>query len=237
MPRRNYTDITVVLDRSGSMSAIREGTISGMNKFIDDQKDVPGDGCWSLILFDDQYEVVYSHRPQSQVPKFTEETFVPRGNTALIDAVCRTIDDTGARLAAMPEEDRPDKVLMVIMTDGLENMSNIYARQYIKAHPDYKGSKPGTMAMAERIAHQRNEYKWAFAFLGANQDAIAEATSYGMSAVGATNYKHTNAGAHEVLCCSGAASRAWKAEGTGAEFIIDPADELPPVQVNVNVNT
>jgi hypothetical protein len=107
MPRANFADITMILDRSGSMSAIQDATIKGFNEFVQEQRAVPGDGCWSLVQFDDQYEVVYAQKPQHDVPLLTSGTFQPRGSTALIDAVCRTIDDTGRRFSAMPEEQRP----------------------------------------------------------------------------------------------------------------------------------
>ena len=81
MPRANFTDITVILDRSGSMSAIQDATIKGLNDFIADQRSVPGDGCWSLMQFDDQYETVYLQRLQSDVPLLTPATFQPRGTS------------------------------------------------------------------------------------------------------------------------------------------------------------
>src|ERR1700733_8270932 len=144
---RNYTDVTMILDRSGSMNCIREPTVSGMNNLIREQDERPGGGCYSLVQFDDQYEVVYSAKEEA--PLLTQETFVPRGSTALIHAVCKTIDDTGARLAALPEHMRPNRVLLVIMTDGLHN-SDV---------PGY--TKEG---MTRRITEQREKYRWQFVF-------------------------------------------------------------------------
>lgn len=218
MPRQNYTDITVVLDRSGSMACIREATIEGLNGFIDSQRAVPGDGCWSLVQFDDQYEVVYSRRSQVDVPRLTMETFVPRGSTALVDAVCRTIDETGKRLEATTEGDRPFKVLIVVMTDGHENSSKVFGRHQLN----------------ERISHQRDKYGWQFVFLGANQDSVVEATKYGIAAGNAMTYQANAAGVIKTFGAVNIGTRNWKLDGndSASGFLVEPA---PDARVNVSV--
>lgn len=229
----DFTDITIVLDRSGSMAAIAEGTIAGINSFVDEQRSVPGDGCWTLIQFDDHFtakganeefpNVVLDAVPQSRVPALNETNFIPRGNTNLIDAVALAIERTGRRLAAMPESLRPDKVVFVIMTDGHHNTNGTYTRAQLN----------------EKIAHQRSKYNWKFVFLGANQDAFAEAAGYGMARVATSGFAYSNVGAHNAYCATSRATRAWKAEGNPvAELMLDPADpDKPDLTVNVNVNS
>ena len=109
--RRHATDVTVILDRSGSMEPIASDVIGGFNGFLAEQQRQPGDCCLTLIQFDDQCEVVFAARPVTQAPRLTEDTFQPRGCTALRDAIGRTIDGTGARLAALSEDERPDRVM------------------------------------------------------------------------------------------------------------------------------
>lgn len=183
MPNMQYTDITFILDRSGSMSDRRDETINGFNTFIEEQKKEPGRAVVSLIQFDDKYTsyetadaLAFSGVDISQVPKLTREKFVPRGSTALRMAICRAIDETGKRLADMPEHTRPGKVLFVIMTDGLENASHL-------AGPSY-----GPEQTKGRITHQQNVYSWNFMYIGTNQDAVLAANSFGINAGNTMNY-------------------------------------------------
>jgi len=154
----NLSQISVVLDRSGSMESVRQATIDGFNEFIEGQKNVPGDANVTLIQFDTEnsWELVFEGKPVKQAPKLTIETYKPRGGTPLHDALGHTIVDLGEKLSKIKEHDRPGKVIIVVMTDGLENSST-----------KYTSSK-----LAEMIKHQREVYKWEFVFLGANQDAI-----------------------------------------------------------------
>ena len=169
---KNKTDITIILDRSGSMESVKADTIGGFNSFLGEQQKVAGEASLSLVQFDDQYEVVYEDKPINSADRLTEATFQPRGSTALFDAVGRTINAVGQRLAATAEEERPDKVLFVIMTDGFENASH-----------EFTASKVGEM-----INHQRNVYKWEFMFIGANQDAVLSAHEIGIPAAAALTY-------------------------------------------------
>ena len=158
------TDISVILDRSGSMQSVVTDTIGGFNQFLSDQKAQPGDAVFSLVQFDHDYEVIHASQPIADVPPLTSQTFVPRGSTALLDAIGRTINSTGARLAGIATADRPQKVICVIVTDGYENASKEFTRTQIN----------------DMITHQREAYSWEFVFLGANQDAIAEAAKIGI---------------------------------------------------------
>ena len=169
---KNKTDITIILDRSGSMESVKQDTIGGFNNFLSEQQKVEGEASLSLVQFDDQYEVVYENRDIQAAARLTEATFQPRGSTALFDAVGRTINAVGARLAALPEQERPDSVLFVIMTDGFENASREFTAAKIN----------------EMISHQRDVYQWEFMFIGANQDAVLSARAIGIQAGAALTY-------------------------------------------------
>lgn len=174
----NYTDITFVLDRSGSMETVRDDTIGGFNAFLATQKATPGEATVTLAQFDTIHDTIYEAKPLHEALPLTRDTFVPRGSTALLDAIGMNINRTGARLAAMREEDRPSKVVFVIVTDGHENSSREFARP----------------AILEMISKQREAYKWEFVFLGANQDAIAAGASIGISAASSMSYAANSAG-------------------------------------------
>lgn len=165
MTKPNTTLVAVVLDRSGSMGFIRQPTIDGFNGFLAEQKKSTADEArLTLVQFDHEYLVVHNNLPLADVPDLTAETFVPRGNTALLDALGRAIISTGETLAAMAEDERPEQVVFVIITDGQENAS----REYTKAK------------IAEMVKIQTEVYKWQFVFLGANMDAIGEGAGMGV---------------------------------------------------------
>lgn len=185
MTQPNYTHIAVVLDRSGSMDSIRSDTIGGFNRYLEDQKRLPGRATLTLVQFDHEYLVPYSFVPIQAVPALTGKTYIPRGNTALLNAIGRTIKDTGQRLSELSEGERPSKVLCVIITDGRENAS--------QDEPDsrLRYTKP---QINEMITHQRQAYQWEFVFLAANQDAIQEGAAYGIAAHSSMTYAANAAG-------------------------------------------
>ena len=170
------TDITVVLDKSGSMGSYKTDTIGGFNQFLEEQKNAEGEATLTLVQFDHKYEVMYEGTPIKDVRSLNESTYVPRGNTALNDALGRRIVETGERLSWMKEEDRPNQVLFVIITDGYENAS----QEYTKAQ------------VAAKIKEQREAYNWDFIYLAANLDAQAEAKSYEIPTSGAMEFSPKN---------------------------------------------
>ena len=195
------TDITVILDKSGSMEARRTDAIGGFNALVDDQKVQPGAATLSLVQFDTAYDVSFTQKAPVDVPALTMETYRPSGGTALLDAMGKTIDATGQRLAAMPPESRPGKVIVVVITDGEENSSREYTYPRV----------------SEMICHQRDVYKWEFMFVGTNQDAIANAAMIGIDAKNALTYGtsgHATRAAYGVVAESLSARRA----GQSGEF-------------------
>ena len=203
---KHETDITVILDRSGSMESIAADVIRGFNTFLADQQHQPGDCRLTLVQFDDRYEVLYTGRPIADASELTRETFVPRGTTALLDAIGRTIDATGDRLGVLAEAERPDRVLVVIFTDGLENASTDYSREQIFG----------------MISRQQDVYHWSFLFLAANQDAVAEGAKVGIAAQHSLDFAATGKG---VRAASRAMSDAVLELRTGGQsrFSTKPA--------------
>ncbi len=167
--KQGYTHISAIIDRSGSMESIRTDTEGGFNVFLRDQKEQPGEATISLTTFDDLIEIEYAMIPIRDAPLFV---LTPRGYTALLDAVGVTIQNLGEKLAAMDEPDRPEKVLVVIVTDGQENHSREYSYDQIRGI----------------IEEQTRQYSWEFLFLGANQDAILAGGRLGIPAGKSINY-------------------------------------------------
>lgn len=156
------TEIVVVLDRSGSMRTIDKATVEGFNKFLDEQKNSEGEAFVTLVQFDDRYEMNYQSVPVKNVDNLVlNETFIPRGSTALLDAIGKTIEEL--------KTDRD--VVFVIITDGEENSSKTYKRE----------------AIMKMIETQTNE-GWKFLFLAANQDAIQAGGSIGIKGSNSINY-------------------------------------------------
>jgi Mg-chelatase subunit ChlD len=177
-PGADATDIAFILDRSGSMQSMAEEAIGGFNAFLKEQQKEAGGARLSLILFDHEYTPIVENSPIDQVEPIDEKTYEPRGMTALLDAMGRTIDDLGEQLAAMPEEERPGTVIVVTLTDGLENASKDYTREKV----------------AERIKHQEEKYSWEFIFLGAHMDSIDEAEAFGIQRASSKVYASVEEG-------------------------------------------
>lgn len=170
---RDATHITVLLDRSGSMESVKDETISGYNAFVKEQKEAGDNASLTLVQFDSVgVDTLQEFTPIKSVPNLNGDTFQPRGMTPLLDALGETIESTGRSLSAIPEANRPDKVVFVIITDGQENASHRFSKGRIK----------------EMIDHQSSVYKWQFVYLGANQDAFSEAGDIGIAAAAAANY-------------------------------------------------
>lgn len=175
----NYTDIVVVLDRSGSMASVVNDTVGGFNSFVEEQKKQEGNARLTLVQFDTQYEMVHNGLDIQKVPSLE---FSPRGGTALLDAIGRAINDTGARLRSLPEKERPDKVIFVIITDGEENSSREFGHARIR----------------DMIKHQSDKYSWEFVFLGANQDSFAVGGNIGITIGNILNYTNDSRGVNHV---------------------------------------
>ena len=189
--KKDFSVIVCVLDRSGSMGSIVDDSIGGFNTFLKEQQEEPGEAKMTMVLFNHDYEIIHDFVDIKKVKPLTTKTYVPAGTTALLDAVGRTVDSLGDKLRDMDEKDRPENVIMVILTDGMENSSRDYARSAIK----------------EKIEHQQDKYNWKFIFLGANQDAFAEAGGIGIRGQFVANYAADSFG---TLGAYSSSSRAVK---------------------------
>ena len=180
--KKNLTELVFILDRSGSMAGLEADTIGGFNAMIEKQRGEPGEAVISTVLFDNETEVIHDRIPLDRVPRLTEKEYYVRGCTALLDAVGGAIHHIGNVHKYAREEDRPEKTLFVITTDGMENASRRYTYDKVKA-------------MIER---QREKYGWEFLFLGANIDAAREAARFGIRADFAADYHADSIGTEAV---------------------------------------
>lgn len=167
------TQIICILDRSGSMGSIIEDAIGGFNEFLRDQKKLKDDASMTVALFDDYYEMLYDNIPLPEVENFSRSTWSPRGMTALYDAIGKTINEVKNTHSKLVKKDRPDKVLVCIVTDGLENASREHTSEQVK----------------KMIKECEKENGWSFIYLAANQDAFDVGTSMGFS--GGNTYTFT----------------------------------------------
>ena len=199
--KKNLTEIVFILDRSGSMAGLEDDTIGGFNAMIQKQKGEDGEAYVSTILFDNHTEVIHDRVTLTEVPQLTEKEYYVRGCTALLDAVGGAIHHIGNVHKYAREEDRPEKTLFVITTDGMENASRRYSYEKVK----------------EMITRQKETYGWEFLFLGANIDAAKEAARFGIDADRAADYHADSVGTeviYEAVCetvCDFRASRPMEA--------------------------
>jgi len=206
----NYTHITVILDRTGSMESIRDDTIGGFNTFLGDQQALPEKATLTLVQFDSQdpYEVIHHFRDLPTVPQLTRETFVPRSMTPLFDAIGRGINDLETSLAKLPDALKPSKVVVVIITDGQENASQEF-----------------DLPTISRMIAEKQATDWQFVFLSADLSALNEALNTGVKPAAAMAFDKNQRGAGaawESLSKKLASYRV--AESPEMEFEFDDSD-------------
>ena len=200
--KKNLTEIVFILDRSGSMAGLEDDTIGGFNAMIEKQKGEPGEAYVSTVLFDNVSEVIHDRVDIQKIEPMTRQEYYVRGSTALLDAVGGAIHHIGNVHKYARPEDRPEKTLFVITTDGMENASRHYSYERVKM-------------MIER---NTDKYGWEFLFLGANIDAAKEAARFGIRADRAANYHADSTGTAVVYeavseaVCSVRASRPMSKE-------------------------
>ena len=181
MSKEKYTHIAVVMDRSGSMQSIAHDMSGGLTTFIAEQKKVDGEATITLVRFDDRYERKVDWADIKSVSSFELQ---PRGGTALLDAMGKTMEFVREHIQNMPEADRPSRCVFVFITDGEENQSHEYTREQVFQ-----------MISQLRDDNDRLGTQFEFTFLGANQDAIQAGSSMGVRAGSSLNYVATAAGA------------------------------------------
>jgi len=201
--RKGLTEVVFILDRSGSMAGLEKETIGGFNSMLGKQKKEAGEALISTVLFDNVSEVIHDRTPVGQILPITEKEYYVRGCTALLDAVGGAIHHIGNVHKYAREEDRPEKTLFIITTDGLENASHHYSVKQVR----------------DMIQHQKDRYGWEFLFLGANIDAVQEAAKFGIDEACAVDYRCDAAGTalnYEVL--SEAVSQVRACSSTGRKL-------------------
>lgn len=216
--KENLTELVFIVDRSGSMGPLTDDTIGGFNSMIEDQKGKTGETYVTTVLFNQCYDVLLNHIDIKEIPPMTKSDYFPWGLTALLDAVGLTIDNIGKRLADTPEEERPDNVVFVIITDGEENSSKEYSKSKVK----------------EMIKHQQDKYSWTFMFLGANIDAVNEASNLGINTDFAKTYTASNVGVQSVYRSLSKAITATKglsydsknSDSLGYKVVVDALSEV-----------
>lgn len=220
--KKGLTEIIFILDRSGSMESIRKDIIGGFSSFLEEQKKIPTDCKVSFYQFDTgnpRVETIYEQRILKEVPLLNMETFVPRGGTPLYEAIATVVQKVGERFANMPEEERPEKVLVVTITDGEENSSIGWTAKQIK----------------QMIQHQEEKYKWEFVYLGANQDAWAVGDTMGVKSSSTLAYVASKGGTEALFMSLSSKTAAYRcADNVERGIQFDDADKAAQIQEGYN---
>jgi uncharacterized protein YegL len=180
--KKDFSTIAVILDASGSMEGLKTDTIGNFNNFLKEQQAVPGTATFTLCTFSDEPTIVHDFINLAEVPLLDTSSYRTHGQTALLDAMGTTVDSLGKKLDALSEDEKPSKVILVVITDGFENNSYLYSAQQIK----------------EKIQHQQSKYNWQVMFFGAGLDQIAVAQSYGIGKQQTLSYVPTSAGTQQL---------------------------------------
>ena len=214
--KKGLTELVMILDRSGSMSGLEADTIGGFNGMIEKQKKEEGEALVSVVLFDDQVEVLYDRVDIRKVEPMNDRQYYVRGCTALLDAVGGAIHHIGNVHKYARDEDVPEKTIFIITTDGMENASRQYTYDRVR----------------QMIERQKERYHWEFLFLGANIDAVKEAGRFGIHASRAVNFENDSAGTKlnyhvvsDVVRCVRKASSAVEMEA-----MLDEEALLAPIR-------
>lgn len=197
----NLTEIIFIIDKSGSMQNLVDDTIGGFNGFLESQKEQPGQAVLTTILFNDGNFKLHDRVDIREVPRMDRTQYRVGGGTAMLDAIGGAIDGAQLRIDKLPAEERPDHVICVITTDGMENSSTRYNKATIQ----------------RMIDHQTNGHGWKFIFLGANMDAVREAANIGIydAATWTANTVGVNSAYASVDCavtsmrCDGTLDAQW----------------------------
>lgn len=198
------TEIICILDRSGSMNSIESDVRGGYAKFIEEQKKQPGEARLTLVQFDNEYQI--DHQGVSLADHTAKLNYTPRGGTALLDAIGRTLNEQGKRIA---DQKWADLVIVNIITDGDENASREFSRERVK----------------EMVKHAEAN-GWKFLFLAANMDAFAAARAFGSSAQYAGNFKADSVGTHSAYQSMSATSSALRG-GMDVQSLVQPVPTDP----------
>ena len=203
--KKGLTEMVFIIDKSGSMEGLEKDTIGGFNSMLKEQQAVEGEAVVTTVLFDNRYELLHDRIDIRAVSPLTEKNYTVGGNTALLDALGKTIRKIRDVQEHTAENYRAEKVLFIIITDGEENASREYSAERIKA----------------RIEYQKQKYGWEFVFFGANMDAVLEAEKLGISAEYAQNYRADASGTSTAYSAISAISTAYRGAPSLGAIAID----------------
>ncbi|WP_010283649.1 vWA domain-containing protein [Bacillus timonensis] len=166
------TELVFILDKSGSMAGLEADTIGGYNSMLKKQKKEDGEAFVTTVLFNHHYELLHDRINVKGISPITDEDYEVSGTTALLDAIGFTIQKINNVQKHTRKEERAEKVLFVITTDGMENASREFTSEKIK----------------KMVQYQKQKYGWEFMFLGANIDAVSTAAEFGIDEDFAVDY-------------------------------------------------
>ncbi|MCR4813712.1 MAG: hypothetical protein K5879_02660 [Lachnospiraceae bacterium] len=213
--KKGLTEVVFILDRSGSMSGLEADTIGGFNSMLEKQKKEEGDAVLSTVLFDDRTEILYDRLSVSKAEPLTDKQYYVRGCTALLDAVGGAIEHIAKVQKELPEEEKPEKTLFIITTDGMENASR---------HYDYAKVK-------KLVEKKKKKHGWEFIFLGANIDAVEVAGRFGVAKNRAVRYECDGEGTRlnfEVMSKMVSCARTCDSSAT-LQAALDDEEILEPI--------
>ena len=192
---KNLTEIIFIIDKSGSMQTLADDTIGGFNGFVESQRELDGEAYLTTVLFSTDRRKLHDHIDIREVPAMDKRQYVAGGMTAMLDAIGETINEVQTRIDNTPIESRPDNILCVITTDGLENSSHTYNKSTVQ----------------RMIEHQTKGHGWQFIFLGANMDAVEEAAQIGIDM--AATYTADSIGTKAVYDSINCAATSYRTMG------------------------
>jgi len=200
--QEKHSWIVVILDRSGSMQPIWEDTVGGLTSFIEKQKEVEGTAILTVAAFDTDYELLYKQQDLATADPAVAGRVHPRGGTALTDAVGKTIAMVRDKIVAMPDSEKPENVIVQIITDGEENASQEWKTEQVR----------------DLIKKLQADEDWTFLFLAANQDAFAAAREYAIPTSNSAGFEATGKGMKDAYAATNLAMggvRCCSSKGTG----------------------
>jgi hypothetical protein len=208
--KQGLTHIIFVVDRSGSMASIATDMIGGYNSFIKRQKEIPAECYVSFYQFDDIYDVVFERVKLQDVTDLDDKKYVPRNMTALYDAIGRTANNYGKYLSDLSEEERPDRVMVVVITDGNNNASREFTAEQVR----------------DIVKHQTEVYNWSFIFLGSNIDAWDTGTSLGITASSTLQFANVKGSVDKAFDSLSKSATMYRSAATPVAYVFAAEDLL-----------
>lgn len=206
MTKENYTHLILVVDRSGSMDTIAKDMNGGIHTLLKEQMELPGELTVSVCTFDTEIDFDYDFAPADAI---RYDLIIPRGSTALNDAIGMTVKREGMALSLLPEDARPDNVILAIVTDGQENASREYNIGQVHAMLDL----------------QKKDYSWQVLFMGTDDiDVVSMAKGYGVPQAQSMSFGRSAKGATDYAVGLSAAVTQSRMGGVADFSSVDPGD-------------